>query len=336
MGYDAAMTPTSTAQDVDALVVGAGPAGLAAGLWLGRYRRSALVLDSDEHRNAATQQVHGYLGLDDLSPAGLTARGRAQLAAYPTVMVRAGRCRSLAGALGDFRAVLEDGTRVRASRVILATGVADVLPTLRNFADHYGRSAFHCPACDGYEAQGLDIVALGWDARLAGFAGMLLTWARSVTVVTDGFTFTGDEAARKAMARHGIAVIEQAAVEFCGQPGDLQAVRLADGREIPAQMVFFSYGHNPRNHLATGLGCTLDDDGYVVVDRDGVTTVDGVYAAGDLTAGYQLVQRAAASGTVAGVSAALSLTGEQAAPTAPPTAPDIVGEAEELRNPSGT
>ncbi|MCU1676764.1 MAG: NAD(P)/FAD-dependent oxidoreductase [Frankiales bacterium] len=322
------MTPSF---DVDALVVGAGPAGLSAALWLGRYRRTVLVLDSGEHRNAATQRVHGYLGLDDLSPADLTKRGETQLASYPTIEIRKERACAVEGTLGDFRVSLDGGSTVRAARLLLSTGVADVLPVLRNFGEHYGRSAFHCPACDGYEAQGLDVVALGWDERLAGFAGMLLTWARSVTVVTDGFTFTGDEAARAAMARHGIEVVEQAAVEFCGKPGQLHAVRLANGREVPAQMVFFSYGHQPRADLAASLGCELDDEGYVVVDRDGCTTVDGVFAAGDLTAGYQLVQRAASSGTVAGVSAALSLTGEQPAPTAPAVAPDIMREAEELR-----
>ncbi|MDQ1703533.1 MAG: hypothetical protein QOF57_2785 [Frankiaceae bacterium] len=321
----------TTQPDVDALVVGAGPAGLSAALWLGRYRRGVLVLDSDEHRNAATQRVHGYLGLEDLSPDDLNARARRQLAAYPTVTVRDGRCCGLTGSIGDFRAEVDDGTTVTAARLVLATGVADVLPAMRNFSEHYGRSVFHCPACDGFEAQGLDVVALGWDERLAGFAGMLLTWARSVTVVTDGFTFTGDEAARAAMRRHGIEIIEQAAVECCGKPGELHAVRLADGREVPAQMVFFSYGHEPRAQFASTLGCELDEDGYIVVDRDGVTTVDGVYAAGDVTAGYQLVQRAAASGTVAGVTAALSLTGEQTARTAPDAAPDIMREAEELR-----
>jgi thioredoxin reductase len=321
----------SSRPDVDALVVGGGPAGLGAALWLGRYRRSALVLDSDEHRNSATQLVHGYLGLDDLPPAGFLARARTQLSAYGTVSSSPARCTAIRGTLGDFTATLDGGATVRAARVILCTGVADVLPSLRNFSAHYGRSVFHCPACDGYEARGLDVVALGWDERLAGFAGTLLTWARSVTVVTDGFRFTGDDAALTAMAAHGIEVVEQAAVEFCGPPGDLRAVRLADGREVRAQMVFFSYGHRPRAGLALALGCAVDDEDYVVVDRDGITTTDGVYAAGDLTAGYQLVQRAAASGAVAGLSAALSLTGERPARRTPPPAPDIVREADDLR-----
>ena len=327
-GYDAAMTPVT---EVDALIVGAGPAGLSAALWLGRYRRTALVLDSGEHRNAPTQRIHGYLGLDDVSPAGFDARSHRQLSSYETVSVRPGRCAHLAGPAGHFTATLDDGSTVRAGRVIACTGVADVLPQLRNFHEHYGRSAFHCPACDGYEARGLDVVALGWDERLAGFAGMLLTWARTVTVVTDGFTFAGDEAARTAMALHGIEVVEQSATEFCGDPGNLQGLHLANGRTIPAQMAFFSYGHTPRTDLFRGLGCAIDDDGYIVVDRDGLTTVEGVYAAGDVTAGYQLVQRAAASGTVAGVSAALSLMGERPAPRSPAPAPDIVAEAEVLR-----
>ena len=324
--------PPTVETIVDVLVVGGGPAGLAAGVWLGRYRRSVLILDSGDHRNASTQHIHGYLGLEGLSPADFGKLADEQLSEYATVHRSDRRCVSVTGSLGQFVATLDDGSLVHAARVILATGVADDLPALRNFSDYYGRSVFHCPACDGYEAQGLDVVALGWDERLAGFAGTMLTWARSVTVVTGGFAFTGDDAVRTAMAAHGIELVEQAAVEFVGSPTELRGVQLADGRELPAQMVFFSYGHQPRTDLARALGCALDDEGYIVIDRDGCTTVDGVYAAGDVTAGYQVVQRAASTGTVAALSAALSLTGQRGAPSAPAPPPDVMAVAEELRN----
>lgn len=317
-------------EHVDAVVVGGGAAGLAAAVWLARYRRTVVVLDGGPHRNVATRHVHGYLGLPELTPAELTARGRDQVLAYPTASIREARATAVSGTCDAFAVATDDGGEILAHRLVLATGVEDDLPQLAHFAEHYGVSAFHCPACDGYEARDRDVVALGWDARLAGFAGTLLTWARSVTIVTDGRRFTGDDGHRQACARHGVAIVEECASELVGEPGALTGVRLATGDVVPAQLLFFSFGHRPRTELATALGCDIDDEGYVVVDRDGATTVPGVFAAGDVTAGFQIVQRAAGSGAAAGTAAALSFIGEPAAPSSPDPAPDVMAEAAEL------
>lgn len=313
--------------EVDAVVVGGGPAGLAAALWLGRYRRSVVVVDSQEYRSQAVERSHGYLGRDPQTPVELLDRGRQELDAYPTACVRFGRVTALSQrADGLFDVTLEDGQLVT-HRIVLATGVRDVLPQIRGFDEHYGASVFHCPACDGYEARDRDVVAIGWDRHLVGFASTLLNWANSVTVVTDGRRFPDDEACRTVLDDNGIELVEQEAVAFVGARGELESVLLSDGRSLPASLVFFSLAHVPQLDLATSLGCSLDNDGYLVVDDHGQTDVPGVYAAGDVTPGLQLVQVAAASGAVAGVGAAQSFFGTTGAPTSPdpgpePTVPD--------------
>jgi thioredoxin reductase len=313
--------------EVDAVVVGGGPAGLAAALWLGRYRRSVVVVDSQEYRSAAVDRSHGYLGRDPQTPVELLERGRAELLAYPTASVRHSSVTGISRRLdGRFDVSLVDG-ELLAHRVVLATGVRDAFPEIRGFDEHYGAALFHCPACDGYEARDRDVVALGWDRHLVGFASTLLNWARSVTVVTDGHSFPDDEACRTMLDDNGIELVEQGAVELVGSRGALESVRLADGRCLPASMVFFSLAHAPQVDLATALGCDLDDDGYVVVDRNGETSTPFVYAAGDITPQLQLVQVAASSGAIAGVGAAQSFFGTSGAPTSPepgpePTVPD--------------
>jgi thioredoxin reductase len=166
-------------------------------------------------------------------------------------------------------------------------------------------------------------VALGWDAHLVGFAGTLQNWACSVTVVTNGLRFRGDETCRTQANEHGISLLEQDAVRFLGERGDLQGVELGDGRVLPASMVMFSVAHAPRTDLAEAVGCRLDEEGYVEVDAHGETSVPGVYAAGDLTPGLQLSLVAAASGVVAGVAAAQSFFGTDGAPTSPTPAPAV-------------
>ncbi|MDQ6648649.1 MAG: NAD(P)/FAD-dependent oxidoreductase [Actinomycetota bacterium] len=313
--------------EVDAVVVGGGPAGLAAALWLARYRRSVVVADSQAYRSGMVEHSHGYLGRDPQRPTELIERGRAELLAYPTAAYRAARVTAVQRrGDGRFTLSLDDGGEVIGHRLVLATGVSDAKPEIEGFDEHYGASAFHCPACDGYESRDADVVALGWEPHLVGFATTLLGWARSVTVVTNGRRFTGDETCRTLLAKHTVDLVEEDAVALVGERGALRGVRLQSGRELPCSLLFFSVAHTPHVELATSLGCALDDDGYVRVDGQGQTTVTGVYAAGDLVPGLQLVQVATAQGTIAGVGAAQSMFGEDGAPTSPPPAPDVAAE----------
>jgi thioredoxin reductase len=292
----------------DAIVVGGGPAGLAAATWLARYRRTVLVLDSREHRNRWADATHGYLGRDPVAPAELLARARAELLAYPTAEVCHTRAVEAApDGHGGFE-VATDAGRFSARRLVLATGVRDELPQVGGFLEHYGASVFHCPSCDGYEASGRQVVAIGWNEQVAGFALHLLDWASQVTVVTDGHGFEGDARHRRLLEGHGVAVREETALELVGARGDLRALRLAGGERIDCQLAFFSIAHHPLTGLGDQLGCERDKDGYLVVDAEGATSVPGVYAAGDVTPGLQLIQVAAGSGAVAGVACARSLS----------------------------
>src|SRR4051794_5046639 len=323
------MTDNAT---VHAVVVGGGaPAGLAAATWLGRYRRDTIVVDSGDYRAASVEVSHGYLARDPQQPMELLATARDQLTAYETVEIRRGRVTKAYQAGESFIVEVDDGSRLRCARVVLATGVADACPDLDNFDEHYGASAFHCPACDGFDAADRDVVAYGWDQHLVGFAATLLDWARSVTVLTGGHRFDGDDACIAVLGRHGIEIVETGAIRLLGRRGEMEGVELADGRTVPASLLFFSVAHEPRTGLARDLGCRIDDDGYVAVDGNGETSVAGVYAAGDVVPGMQLVQVAAAKGTMAGINAALSLHGESGSPLAPDPAPDAPGELDDVR-----
>lgn len=303
--------------EVDAVVVGGGAAGLAAALWLARYRRSVAVLDSGDYRAASVERSHGYLGRDPQRPLELLERGREELLRYPTACIEQTRATTVVRRDGLFELA-----GFRAHRLVLATGVQDAFPDVQGFGDHYGASVFHCPACDGYEARDRDVVALGWDPRLVGFAATLLNWARSVTVVTDGHEFEGDDSCRAVLAGNGTELVEDDAVALLGRRGDLRGLELRSGRVIDTSLVLFSVDHQPRVELALSLGCRLDDESYLLVDAQGQTTVEGVYAAGDITPGLQLVQVAAASGAVAGVGAAQSLFGQRVASGSRPSASD--------------
>ena len=172
--------------EVDVVVVGGGVAGLAAASWIGRYRRSVVVVDGQDQRNKQVEVSHGYLGRDPQSPADLLARGREEVLAYPTASLRGGEVKRVERRDDGLFEVDDD---LLAHRVLLACGVKDAFPDVEGFFEHYGASVFHCPACDGYEARDRHVVALGWDPHLVGFAATLQNWACSVTVVTNGMRF---------------------------------------------------------------------------------------------------------------------------------------------------
>ena len=298
-------------ETVDVCVVGGGPAGLSAATWLGRYRRSVVVLDSQTHRNRWVEQAHGYLGSDPVDPAALLERARGDLGQYATVTIRTAEAQSAQCSVdGLFSLRLTDGDEVHAKRLVLAMGVNDAFPEIENFFDYYGRSVFHCPSCDGYEARDQPVVVFGWNENVAGFARGLLDWAASVMVVTDGRSFEGETGHRRQLERLGVKIVEDEVEELCGQEGELQAVRLRTGGVVPCTKAFFSIAHRPRTQLAEQLGCDLTAEGCLQVDAEGRTNVPGVYGAGDITPGMQYIQTAAAKGAQAGTACALSLRDE--------------------------
>ena len=285
-----------------------------------------MLVDGGERRNRWVERTHGYLGLDPVDPTTLIDRGCEALLVYPTAELVSDRATSAQRREDGTFAVETAGGTLVARRLVLATGVEDRFPEVEGFFEHYGADVFHCPTCDGYEAQDKRVVAFGWSEDVAGFALSLLDWAAEVTVVTDGSAFEGDAACRAALHRHGVAVLEDDAEALLGQRGELEGVRLRGGTTIPCELAFFSIAHRPRTELAVLLGCALTEEGCIVVDAHGQTTMPGVYAAGDAVPGLQLVQVAAAQGAVAGVGCALSLRGEPAGPRAPAPAPDATAE----------
>lgn len=307
--------------EVDVLVVGGGPAGLSAATWLGRYLRNTLVVDAGEHRNRYADRVHGLLGRDPTTPHDLIRDARAGLDQYPYVHVHDGRVESIEQ-IGDgrFRAVV-DGAPVVAERVVLATGVRDRWPAVSGFQEHYGTDVHHCPSCDGFEARGGNVIALGAGDHVPAFAAGLLDWAEKVCVVSDSTGTAFDEDQRAELAEHGIDVVDGVAEALLGPPGALEGLRLEDGTVVEADMVLFSYAHLATNDLAEQLGCELDEEGHIVVNGFQLSSVDGVYAAGDISSGVQLVPIAMGQGTAAGVACATSLRGHRTTDPAPSPAP---------------
>jgi len=287
--------------ELHAVVVGAGPAGLAAALTFGRMRRRVLVLDTGEPRNRYTEHLHNFLTRDGFSPLELRSLAREELGRYPTVSFRDERVVGAEAGEDGVRLVLEDDEQVEARRLVLAGGIRDTLPPIDGLAELFGSSVFTCPYCDGHEAGGAPVgVICTGPGQVAHAAGLLRMLADDVTVFTNAVLV--DDAERSVADRLGVRIVEERVLRLRDESGRVGVV-LEDGAEARCDRLFVRTEVQPSNRLAEQLGCATNAEGFIEVDDLGRTSVTRVYAAGDACSPVHQVIVAAASGTRAALAA---------------------------------
>lgn len=284
-------------QEFDAVVVGAGPAGLNAALVLGGAGRRVLLLDGGPPRNAKATAAHGVFTRDGTPPTGLKTLGLADLEPYPVTvcpdMAREARC------LPDGYAVRHDGGWVRARRLLLATGVRDVLPNVPGLRERWGHTVHHCPYCDGWPNREHLLGVLGSGQEGHHLALSVRAWSHRVVLLTDGPDELTDEQ-REDLRRLNVRVHTAPILRLGGQ--DTVRVKFRGGEQITLHAIFLNPTQVQNSTLPAALGCELNGKSRVVVNEHGMTSVRGVWAAGDMTGAPQYVMSAAASGMLAAVS----------------------------------
>ncbi|RIW49525.1 NAD(P)/FAD-dependent oxidoreductase [Micromonospora endophytica] len=290
----------------DVVVVGGGAAGLAGALALARARRSVLVVDAGEPRNAPAAGVHHYLGREGTPPAQLTAAGREEVRAHGGQVV-AGRVDGVTRD-GDGFVVTVDGTRtVRARRLLVTTGLVDELPDVPGLTERWGRDVLHCPYCHGWEVRDQRIGVLATGPFAVQQALLWRQWSPQVLVLLHDAAVL-DAAQTERLAARGVPVVSGpvAAVELAGD--QLTGVRLADGELVELDAVVVVTRMVARSVLLESLGLSPVDvemSGHVIgrrvpADATGATAVPGVWVAGNVTDVSAQVIRAAGAGTTAG------------------------------------
>jgi thioredoxin reductase len=300
----------------DAVVVGAGCAGLSAALVLGRSRRRVLVLDGGEPRNDPSSGVHYFLTRDGTSPEELLRIGREQLKPYPGVEVRTAGATGATGSDGDFGVTLEDGTTVGARKILLATGVQDDLPEKPGFRELWGRGVYHCPYCHGWEMRDRPLAVLNPGEGAAERAALIRNWSRDLILLTDGLPVL-NEGTREKLDALGVPINETPISRLEGDraAGVLHRVVFEDGSEVSREGLFYTPPQRQRSDLAEALGCEFEakEPLPTLVKNDPTTketTVPGVYVAGDAGTMIQAAIVAAAAGAVAAAFINLSLVTE--------------------------
>jgi thioredoxin reductase len=293
-------------QDFDVVIIGASFTGLTAALQLGRASRRTLVLDGGPPRNEMAPIAHGIPGFDGVSPLRILETIRTQLAAYPHVTIRPARAEKIEGQDGAFDVKLADAQRLRAKKIILTTGLRDVLPDLPGVRERWGKSVLNCPYCHGYEVKGqrLGVISLSPAGGLHHAQMLYTDWSQDLTVFTNGRTDLDADVLTK-LARAGVKIVNGRVQAVLGEDTHLREILIEDGRRVPLDALFMIPPLVQSSPLAESLGCNMVQSGETrIVEVDaltGMTSVPGVYSGGDMTRLAHTVSFAIGDGARAGI-----------------------------------
>jgi thioredoxin reductase (NADPH) len=286
-------------ENLDCLIVGGGPAGLTAALYLARFRRRVMVVDAGEPRAAWIPASHNIPFFSEGIPGPeILVRQREHVGRYG-IEVLAGHVGALARRRDGFLALLDaaegEARQLRARRVLLATGAVDVEPALPDLPDAVRRGLVrYCPICDGYESRDRRIAVIGPGGErsahgLAEAAFIARSYAEDVSLLTLGETLTLDADQRAMAASRGIKLVEHPIMALEMEDGQIAALRTGHGEALRFDVLYSALGLVYRNQLAVKLGARQDDSGALIVDAHCQTSVPGLYAAGDVVRGLDQI-----------------------------------------------
>ncbi len=292
----------------DLIVIGGSFAGLSAAMQPARARRKVLVIDAGEPRNRFAEHSHGFFGQDGRTPAAMLDEARRQLLAYPTARTITGRAQQAVKTTGGFEVRTESGEAFEATRLVLATGIRDILPDVSGLAGLWGKKVLHCPYCHGYELSSGALGVLATGPMSIHQAELISDWGK-VTFFGNGLFEPDAEQAR---------ILEKRDIRF--EPGKVSAVedrgesglvvRLDGSPSVGVEAIFTAPRNTMASPLAEQLGCAFNEGPLgraIVVDDKQQTSVPGVFAAGDAARLMHNIAFAVSGGAMAGVAAHQSM-----------------------------
>jgi thioredoxin reductase len=291
-------------KDYDVVVVGGGAAGLSAALVLARARRTVGVVDAGAPRNGPAAHMHGFLSRDGMPPHDLLAAGRAEVAGYGGRLIDD----TVVDVEPGFHVRLASGSPLRARRILVATGLRDELPDVPGVRERWGRDLLHSPYCHGWEVRDQPLGVLGGTPEAVQHALLVGQWSPDVTLFPHSDVLSPEQ--REQLTARGIQVVEGTVARLVIDNDRLHGVELGDGTVVARAAVFVRPRFVPNASLLAGLGCAVDENGWVVHDPVGRTSIAGVWVAGNASDPRAQVISAAGQGSAAAIALNADLVDE--------------------------
>ena len=284
----------------DAIIIGGSYAGLSAGMALGRALRNVLIIDSGKPCNSQTPHSHNFLTQDGKIPKEISSLAKEQVLKYKTIQFYDGLAVSGSKTETGFEIITQSGKKFRSKKLIFATGVEDIMPSIKGFSECWGISIIHCPYCHGYEYSNdkTGIFANGDEAFEMG--KLISNWTKDLTVFTNGKSTLTTEQSEK-LAKHNIKVVENEIESFEHCKGQIENIHFKDGSKTAIKALYARPSFEQHCTIPIQLGCELTEQNHVKTDPFAKTTQQGVFACGDSTTMMRSVSYAVAMGGIAGV-----------------------------------
>jgi thioredoxin reductase len=283
----------------DVIIIGGSYAGLSAAMSLGRSLRHVLVIDSGKPCNQQTPHAHNLLTHDGDQPATIVQVAREELLEYSTISLVHDEAISGCKSMDGFQINTKSGNQYAATKIILATGIKDLMPALPGFKECWGISVVHCPYCHGYESKSKKTAIMANSDKAFHLVSLVYNLTKDLAVLTNGMQqFTEEQLAK--LDAYGIQIYDAEVTEIEHKAGQVKQVHLADGTSLPFETVYAALPFTQHSEIAMTLGCELTSNGHISINHSLQTSVKGVYACGDCAAMMRSLANAISMGNLAG------------------------------------
>lgn len=286
-------------KNFDVIIIGGSYSGLSAGMSLGRSLRQVLIIDSGLPCNRQTPHSHNFITQDGETPAIISAKAKLQVELYKTVQFYNGLAVKALKTENGFEITTESGDVFTARKVLFATGVKDLLPEIKGFAECWGISVLHCPYCHGYEVKNEKTSIIANGEMGFEFAKLISNWTKDLRLCTNGkseLTLEQTEILKK----NGVLISEEEIEAFEHNLGYVSNIVFKNGEKIDVKAVYARVPFKQHCPLPKDLGCEINEQGYLKVDFMQKTNIPGIYASGDATTQMRSVALAVSTGSFAG------------------------------------
>ncbi|WP_027420310.1 NAD(P)/FAD-dependent oxidoreductase [Crocinitomix catalasitica] len=280
------------------IIIGGSYAGLSAALTLGRSKRKVLIIDGGKPCNAPTPHAHNFLTHDGQNPREIARIGKEQVLAYPTVRFESGTVSEVVKHIDGFAVKTEDGGNFIADKIIVATGIRDLFPSIEGFAECWGISAVHCPYCHGFELSDRPTAILANGEMAMHYAKLVYNLSKDITILTNGRHAFGSADITKLTAKN-IHIIDSVIKKINHEHGQITSVEFEGRPTLNVTAMYAGLPMEQHSDIPHQLGCEIDENGLIKVDAGQQTTIDGVFACGD-NSSMRSLSVAVQTGMVAG------------------------------------
>jgi thioredoxin reductase len=283
----------------DVIIIGGSYAGLSAAMALGRSLRKVLIIDGGQRCNRQTPHAHNFITHDGSEPGLIAEKARAEVLKYTTVTLLNELAIAGEKTGNGFTISTHTQQKFLAKKLIFASGIKDMMPEIKGFAQCWGISVVHCPYCHGYEIRNQKTAIMANGAKAFHSAGLINNLTSDLTILTMGPADFAPEEIDK-LKRKNINIIEKPVLELVHQNGLLEKVIYNDGSEEHFSAIYASVPFTQNSEIPHSLGCEFTETGLIKVNSFQATTVEGIYACGDNSAMMRSIASSVYTGNVAG------------------------------------